>query len=181
MVHQVLDKIFDKVLEQMFVMRRIGDWITFEGLEWIGKYGPQIGMNCDQWTKCGSEVFPSAYCILWIERCLLIQKNNKQIVRSVIYQQIHKMFIDRFVVTQMCVLTSRKPLWKVGGQVHKNVLPIINCIVFYHQTPWLSGRDLVLWYLMQRRAQVRILLTAKCERWKWKIRVHLYQGLLAIS
>ena len=46
------------------------------------------------WTKCGSEVFASAYCGLWMERRLLIQKNNEQIVRSVIYQQIHKMFIE---------------------------------------------------------------------------------------
>ncbi len=45
-----------------------------------------------QWTKCGSEVFASAHCLLWMKRRLVIQKNNEQIIRSVIYQQIRKTF-----------------------------------------------------------------------------------------
>ena len=50
------------------------------------------------WTKCGSEVFASAHCLLWMKRRLLIQKNNEQIVRSVIYQQIRKTFIIKLHV-----------------------------------------------------------------------------------
>ncbi len=52
----------------------------------------KVVVKCLHWTKCGSEVFASAYCLLWMKRRLLIQKNNRQIIRSVIYQQIHKTF-----------------------------------------------------------------------------------------
>ncbi len=49
-----------------------------------------IGLNLG--LKC---LHRSAYCLLWMKRRLLIQKNNRQTIRSVIYmyQQIYKMFI----------------------------------------------------------------------------------------
>ena len=45
-----------------------------------------------------------------MKRRLLIQKNNRQIIRSVIYQQIHKMFIEDLADQPNLLAGERQPI-----------------------------------------------------------------------
>ena len=64
----------------------LGTWAPYmpKVSKWLDRHsGLNVGLKCLNLLK---------FCLLWMEIYLLIQKNNKQIVRSVIYQQIHRTF-----------------------------------------------------------------------------------------